>query len=60
MVVLVILTPRADASPKVVGNRKDSDDADGTVAVLNIQDHNKTQYLNQNFDGGNFCKTIEI
>ncbi|XP_021968195.1 collagen alpha-1(I) chain isoform X2 [Folsomia candida] len=60
VVVLVILTPRADASPKVVGNRKDSDDADGTVAVLNIQDHNKTQYLNQNFDGGNYNYGYDI
>ena len=37
---------------KFVGNVKDDDDG-GTITILDIQDDNKTQYLNQNFEQGN-------
>lgn len=36
---------------KVVGHVKD-DDEGGTITIVDIQDDNKTQYLNQNFEQG--------
>jgi len=37
---------------KVVGSERNDVNQNGTVAVLNIEDINKTQYLNQNFRSG--------
>jgi len=51
MTVLCLTGVHGDPKPKIVGNSKDSDD-DGTVSVVDIADHNKTQYLNQNFEDG--------
>lgn len=37
---------------KVVGNIKDDDG--GTLTIVNIEDENKTQYYNQNYELGNY------
>ncbi|CAL8115452.1 unnamed protein product [Orchesella dallaii] len=44
---------------KVVGNVNDADDP-GTITIVNIQDDNKTQYLNQNFELGSYNYGYDI
>lgn len=52
----LVLFNQADA--KFVGNVKDDDDG-GTITILDIQDDNKTQYLNQNFEQGKQSKNVD-
>ncbi|ODM98219.1 hypothetical protein Ocin01_08461, partial [Orchesella cincta] len=44
---------------KVVGNINDAEDP-GTITIVNIQDDNKTQYLNQNFELGSYNYGYDI
>ena len=58
LIGLVSLCTLSSASiAKVVGSERNDVNQNGTVSVVNIQDLNKTQYLNQNFRQG---KNIRI